>query len=675
MPSRTLIILIASIACSILLVVASPLRAQTAADADLRKLIADAVKYQSGQSVEPLQKIDQLLRDSAAKPALRADLEAAAVKFLAPGATFEARRFACQLLAVVGTDTSLPALAELLSNDETAGIACLALSGRRSPKVNQVLRNALPSARNRTRLQIISALGNHRDAESVKALAELARGGDAEASEMAIVALGKIGGGAAHDAVAALRKEARPAQVLAVTEATFRVAEQLAAAGDRKAASALYTELLRTESPINVRRGALSALLQLDEDSGRQRILDTILGRDPTLVPVAIARVASLKCVDASQTFAGILPRLSPSAQVWMVEALAARGDAGAREAICRQVDARDAGVRRAAVLAVGRLEDASAVALLAKMLASVERPEELQDVELALAGLRGGTATDKALVGELKRSSPEVKVRLISVLTRRNARVAVPALLAEAGGSDSTTARAAFLSLGKVAAEDDLPALLEKLTSLKAPTARTDAELAAARVAARMADVTRPSEIVRAALAKTSDVETRCSLLQLLSGAADARALAVVTAAVADPQPQVRDAAVRALAAWPDASGWDALLAILRRPGNDTHRALALRAMTRLAGDLNARPDAALLDRYRQLLSGARGDDELKLILGALGGAAHPDALGLALPLVSRAGVRAEAQAAVKKIAESVRAEHPREAQAAMEQLKQTKP
>jgi HEAT repeat protein len=674
MPSRTLIILIASIACSILLVVASPLRAQTAADADLRKLIADAVKYQSGQSVEPLQKIDQLLRDSAAKPALRADLEAAAVKFLAPGATFEARRFACQLLAVVGTDTSLPALAELLSNDETAGIACLALSGRRSPKVNQVLRNALPSARNRTRLQIISALGNHRDAESVKALAELARGGDAEASEMAIVALGKIGGGAAHDAVAALRKEARPAQVLAVTEATFRVAEQLAAAGDRKAASALYTELLRTESPINVRRGALSALLQLDEDSGRQRILDTILGRDPTLVPVAIARVASLKCVDASQTFAGILPRLSPSAQVWMVEALAARGDAGAREAICRQVDARDAGVRRAAVLAVGRLEDASAVALLAKMLASVERPEELQDVELALAGLRGGTATDKALVGELKRSSPEVKVRLISVLTRRNARVAVPALLAEAGGSDSTTARAAFLSLGKVAAEDDLPALLEKLTSLKAPTARTDAELAAARVAARMADVTRPSEIVRAALAKTSDVETRCSLLQLLSGAADARALAVVTAAVADPQPQVRDAAVRALAAWPDASGWDALLAILRRPGNDTHRALALRAMTRLAGDLNARPDAALLDRYRQLLSGARGD-ELKLILGALGGAAHPDALGLALPLVSRAGVRAEAQAAVKKIAESVRAEHPREAQAAMEQLKQTKP
>jgi hypothetical protein len=89
----------------------------------------------------------------------------------------------------------------------------------------------------------------------------------------------------------------------------------------------------------------------------------------------------------------------------------------------------------------------------------------------------------------------------------------------------------------------------------------------------------------------------------------------------------------------------------------------------------LNARPDAALLDRYRQLLSGARGDDELKLILGALGGVAHPDALGLALPLVSRAGVRAEAQAAVEKIAESVRAEHPRAAQAAMEQLKQTKP
>ena len=187
---------------SAILAVAIPWRAATAADADLAALVAQAAKYQSGQSVEPIQKIEQLLRDSAAKPALKAELEGAAVKLLAPTATFEARRFACQILAVVGTDASLPALAELMTDEETVGIACLALSARRSPQAVAVLRNALPSARGRAQLQIISALGNHRDAQSVAKLVELARGADTAVAQTAIFALSKIGSPAARDAIA-----------------------------------------------------------------------------------------------------------------------------------------------------------------------------------------------------------------------------------------------------------------------------------------------------------------------------------------------------------------------------------------------------------------------------------------------------------------------------------------
>lgn len=659
--------------CSVTLAAALAAHAETAAD--LPKLVADAAKYQSGQSVEPLQRIEQLLRDSAGKPALRSEIEAAMVKLLAPSATFEARRFACQMLAVVGTDPSLPALAELLRDDETVGIACLALSNRRSEKVNETLRNALSSARGRTRLQIIGALGNHQDAKSVEALAKLACDTDAAVADAAVLALGKIGTAPAHEAVGALRKEAKPGQASAVIEATLQVAEQLAAAGDRKAASAIYAELLRPEAPANIRRGALAALMQLDEDGGQQRILDALAGRDPVLAPVAIARLASLKSDGASKTFAAMLPKLSPSAQVWMIEALAARGDAAAREAIPRQLEASDAGVRRAAVAAVGRLEDASAVPLLAKTLSGANPPGELQDIELALASLRGGAATDQALVAELKHASVDAKVRLFSVLARRGARAAVPALLAEAGGSDLATVQAAFQALGRIAAGDDLPAVLEKLAGLKAPDARGDAERAAARALAKIADVSRRSETVRRALAKSSDIEARSSLVRLLPNAADAKALAALEAAVADKEPRIRDAAVRALAAWPDTTAWSPLLAVFRRPENDAHRALTLRALVRLASDLNAKPDAALVDRYRQLLSRARGNDELKLILGALAGAAHPDALALALPLVSKAGVRAEAELAVKKIAASVRAQHPQAAQAALERLKQAKP
>ncbi len=650
------------------------IRAEAAPNADLPKLIAEAATYQSGQSAEPLQKIEQLLRDSAGKPALKAELETALVKLLAPSATFEARRFACKLLAVVGTDASLPTLAELLKKEETLGIACLALSSRRSPKVNEILRNALPAARGLARIQLISALGNHQDGQAVETLAKLARDADAAVALTAVVALGKIGTAPAHKAIASLRKEARPALAWAVTEATLRVAEQVAAAGDRQAAAAIYTDLVRPASPKNIRRGALAALMAIDADGGQQRILDTLRSRDPVLTPVAIAGVASLKAKAASQTFAAMLGQLSPSAQVWMIEALASRGDDAARRAIRAQLTAGDAQVRRAAVSAVGKLEDASVVPALVKMLAGEGSPEEVRDVEIAIISLRGGAATDGAMVAELKQSSAPTKVRLFTLLARRGARAAMPALLVEAGGSDVATAQGAFRALSKIATADDVPALLEKLVGLKGDDVRADAEHAAGRAMAKIADVSRRSEIVRAMLAKSPDIEARCSLLRLLPSAADASALAALKTAGTDQEPRIRDTAVRALAAWPDATGWDAITAVLRRPESGTHRALALRALVRLAGDLNANPDAALIARYRQLLAETRSDDECKLILGSLAGAAHPDALQLALPLVSRAAVRAEAELAVRKIAASVRAQHPQAAQDALNRLKQAK-
>ena len=72
----------------------------------------------------------------------------------------------------------------------------------------------------------------------------------------------------------------------------------------------------------------------------------------------------------------------------------------------------------------------------------------------------------------------------------------------------------------------------------------------------------------------------------------------------------------------------------------------------------------------YRELLAQAQSDADLRLILGALSGAADPGALQLALPLLDNAGVHAEAEAAVKKIAEAIKAKHPRAAEEALKRL-----
>ena len=111
-------------------------------------------------------------------------------------------------------------------------------------------------------------------------------------------------------------------------------------------------------------------------------------------------------------------------------------------------------------------------------------------------------------------------------------------------------------------------------------------------------------------------------------------------------------------------------MVAILHQPVSEAARGLIIRGLVRLAGEENAHPNAKLIARYRELLAQAHSDADLRLILGALGGAAHPESLQLALPLLDNAGVHAEAEVAVRKIAEAIKAKHPQAAEEALKRL-----
>jgi hypothetical protein len=188
------------------------------------------------------------------------------------------------------------------------------------------------------------------------------------------------------------------------------------------------------------------------------------------------------------------------------------------------------------------------------------------------------------------------------------------------------------------------------------------------------MDDPASRSSLVRAALGSAPNVDSRIALLGLLPGCGDDSALATLKAAAADGDTRVRDAVVRAMADWPTAAAWDALADIYRQPATESLRGLALRGLVHFVGEENAHPGAKLIEHYRVLLAGARGDADNRLILGSLGGAAQPEALDLALPLLNNSGVRAEAEVAVKKLAEAIKAQHPKAAQDALDRL-QAKP
>jgi hypothetical protein len=76
------------------------------------------------------------------------------------------------------------------------------------------------------------------------------------------------------------------------------------------------------------------------------------------------------------------------------------------------------------------------------------------------------------------------------------------------------------------------------------------------------------------------------------------------------------------------------------------------------------------LIGRYQALLQAAGQEADRKLVLGALGGVAEPEALELAIAQLDYPGVRAEAELAVKRIAEAIKDEYPNEAQEALKRI-----
>lgn len=656
---------------SCLTLVAALLAALPAAAADLSATLAGLARYESGGDVRPLREIERFVGQSANNVQLRADLEAGLAGLLTGDATFEARRFACQNLAVIGDAASVPALAGLLGRDETVGIAAAALAQNPSDQAGAALRTALSSVTGRARAQLAFALGTRRDPEAVEMLTRLAADGDLGVAEAAIVALGKIANEPAQGALSALRKQSSAALTRAVAEASFTLADALVRKGDQTAAAAIYRELVTPGNPADIRRGALGGLLRTDADGGEQRMLEVLGGTDAALKPVAIAALPELKSSGASKVFAGVLPKLDPGEQFLLVQALALRGDGDAREAIAQQLESPHELVRSAAIESLGHAGDASTVPVLARATLAAKNPAELKAVEFALASLKGGEAVDQALAAQLRNRMAGPKAPFLAALVRRANPVSSRVFLAETASTDPAMARLAFQGLSRTATAEQLPAVLAALGGLKAKAALDDAQASVGQLLKRVGSPSMNAAAIRGALAKASGADAQTALLPMLAICPDAEGLDQVEAAANDPNPATRDLGLRTLADWPDAAAWGPLTALYAKAPSGTERVLVMRGLARLLGEQNAQPDAQLISRYRETLARAVTYSDLKLLLGALAGCSHPDALKLAVEQLANPAVRPEATLAVKKIAENIRAQHPQAADDALKQLR----
>lgn len=627
-------------------------------------------QYESGGNVAVLRHYEQQVAQAIDDPAARQKVESELVEVLAGQATFEARRFVCTQLAIIGSKASVPATAKLLESDETVGIACLALAKNPSIQAGQVLRETLGRLKGQALVQVINTLGTRRDREAVDALLEFAKSEDRAVAGAAYLALGKIGGSSARIAMAEARQKNDPAVADAVAAGSFLFAERLAAQNRRPGAVRIYDQLLAPDHADHVRRGAFEALLRLDADGGLQRATGALTGADAIFKPSAIAAVATMQNAETSKSFAALLPKLEPTHQALLLEALAERGDAEARKAVAAEVDSPHALVRSAAIVNLGRIGTASDVPLLAQATQAAKGAEELKLIETALAGLQGGAAVDQALIAQLRNRMAGPKTPFLAALVRRANPSSLRVFLVEAGSTSPDMVKLAFQGLTRVGTAEDMPAVLKALGGLRAESVRAEAMEATSQLLSRVGTPSANAGAIRAALEAAPSSSGTQTYLPLLAVCPDADGLVLVARSAADADASVRDIGLRTLADWPDASAWGPLSDCYSKAATETERVLVLRGLTRLLGEQNAHPDSEVVARYRALLAGAKTETDRKLILGALAGCHHPDALTVAVEQVAQPGAQGEAKLTVRRIAEAIKAQHPEAAAAALKQI-----
>ncbi len=482
---------------------------------------------------------------------------------------------ALQLLSLTGVDVT-DALVSLMGYDDAdlRTQAALALGTQRRPEAVEALIAAFDDPDVNVRFHAIEAIGRHGHAAATDRLIAIATSGDFFLAFPAIEALARIGDPIAAPRLSPLLDD----PMLAGT-----VAEVLGRIGAEDAVEALARALALAHTPVDA---IVSALAQIHQ---RYRQLFGSAAVIEDIVRQTISAAATARVLDALPHLSGEALRHAVIVLSWIpdplippalatllgsadvrhevVEALVRFGGPAA-DLLIAHLAAGDAGTKRAAVVALGRMGEARATPALIALLGDDDERDVWGVVMAALARL-----------GDRRAFAP---------------------LLERLGDSDTAVRQGAIGALNSIGD----PSMCERILPMlddPSPFVRESA--------VRVAGYFGYADCVDKVLACCQDPEesVRAAALEHLPYFDDDRALPALTAALTHDEPRARAAAARALGAVYES----AALKLLAQALNDTDSWVRYFAVM----GLGRHGDPAWLDA---LIERARDDEAVHVAVAA---------------------------------------------------------
>ncbi len=628
----------------------------SAQEPSFKDLLAECLPGIGSENIPDNQAAQQRLQDACyalgatGQEAARADACREILKKLSPDVPRPARLWLLKQVQWIGREECVETLAALIKDKDPLirDAALRALQSNPTPQANAQLVAALGAASDPDwRTALILALGFRGESASVPALAPLLSAEPAIAA-VAAQSLGKIGCEAAAQALSAAYEQARPELRPAIGEAWLCSADRLLKAGQTADAAAVYLRLADAQQPRPVRLAAMKGRLVAAGDQATPLVLEMLASHDADAQAVAGGFVVELRGAGVLPALSAGLPKLPPAAQVMVLAGLAARGDRAAMPLAVTAARASQPEIRTAGILALSRLGDGTVVPLLLEILAANNEatPAARECLERIC-----GEGVDEALIVAMQSSSPAQRKGLIELLEKRQCTAAVPALLADAQTQDKDLRPALLRALGNLAQPKDVPALVALLLKTPRGKDRDDVEKLVMFACSRGED---PQTLDQPVLAifQPASAEDRLALLPALGRVGGKRALQTVLEAIGSSDANLRDAGVRALCNWPDASVADELLKLAAGAPDKAHQTAALRAYVRVISQTGKEGDTKTLDKFKKAMDMAIRTEDKKYLLSRVSNVRNVKTLRWVVPYLDDPTLATEAGRSVVELA-----------------------
>jgi HEAT repeat protein len=587
---------------------------------------------------------------------------------LAQSRPVQVKAFLIHELQLLGDRRALPALGSVLLEADFCEPAAQAIVSLGGDEAAALLRKALPSAQGPQRLTLIQALGVLRDAAAAELLVKATGDADAAVRLAAVEALGRILPGDSPDAVARAA-EAMPysyAKIKAMA-ALLDQARELARSGKPEPAREICRDLLGHSEPEarGWRCAALRELVAIDGSAVLADLASAIEGKDTQLAAVAMDVAGGMKGSEAQAFWTEKLATSNGATKAAVASVLGRCGDRAAIPALLRATGDSDAEVRAAALSSAARLGGSEVAPKLVEALGDAD--SEVQRTAQAELATLGGPPVTALLAGAASDGPVSRRTAALMLLARRGAAEHADLALAAARNQDKTIRAAGLEALAALASEAHIPALIELLSAARDRETCDSLERTLTRVVRSAKDRGDAEGLVLQAMAKASR-QVRLSLIAVVGGARGPKALDALRQATSESDPEVVVAALRAMAAWPDDRPLEDLRKLSRSAKDDRAKLLAASGYIRLIGISGMEPSRKLA-LYKEAASGAPVAQK-RLVLAGLSAIELPEALTLLTNMLDDKDMLPETTAALLRLGERLRPQHPDAVRAAMDRL-----